>query len=38
MVRDLFNSLGGVLFAVGVAAAPITFIGLLLNALRLAFA
>jgi hypothetical protein len=38
MTRDLLRSVGGVLFVVGVAAAPITFIGLLLNALRLAFA
>jgi hypothetical protein len=38
MVRDLLSSVGGVLFVVGVAAAPITFIGLFLNALRSAFA
>lgn len=38
MVRDILSSVGGVLFVVGVAAAPITFIGFLLNGLRLAFA
>jgi hypothetical protein len=38
MTHDLLKSVGGVVFVVGVAAAPITFIGLLLNALRLAFA
>lgn len=38
MRHDLMASVGGVLFTLAVAAAPITFIGLLLSALRLAFA